>query len=283
METAGKQVDNEELKQLMKENGIGRPSTRANIIETLFKRKYILKKKKNLVPTELGIALIQTIENPTLKSAELTGQWEKKLRDIENGKYNSNDFIVEMKQMVDALVKEVIYPKTNQKIRCPKCEVGSIVKGNQAYGCSEWKNGCDFTVPLQINNLNIGAEALHILIHHKEVVLQQNQLENNLILDNYFQTHLVTSQDMACPKCKQGEIKKGSNAWGCSLYKKSCDFLLPFNIFETPPNRLQIKYLLKNRFIDLGKNRISIADDFGIEKLVLENNLSSYDNEEEED
>jgi DNA topoisomerase-3 len=284
METAGKQVDNEELKQLMKENGIGRPSTRANIIETLFKRKYITKKKKNLIPTELGIALVQTIENPTLKSAELTGQWEKKIRDIENGKYNPDDFILEMKKMVDDLVKEVIYPKTNQKIRCPKCEVGWIVKGNKAYGCSEWKNGCDFTVPLEMNNIEVSAEALHILINHKDVVIHQHQKENHLILDNYFKTHLISAEDLICPKCKQGEIKKGTKAWGCSLYKKSCDFLLPYNLFSSEPNRLQIKELLKNKFIDLGKHRISIAEDGGIEKNEIDNSNNFFlDNEEDED
>src|SRR5690606_3728949 len=85
METAGKQVDDEELRDLMKENGIGRPSTRANIIETLFKRKYIKRNKKQILPTVTGIALIDIIQNDLLKSAELTGLWEKQLKDIEKG------------------------------------------------------------------------------------------------------------------------------------------------------------------------------------------------------
>src|SRR5690606_6871641 len=93
METAGKQVDDDDLRELMKENGIGRPSTRANIIETLFKRQYIIRNKKQVLPTETGIQLIDTIQNDLLKSAELTGQWEKQLKDIEKGTYHAATFI----------------------------------------------------------------------------------------------------------------------------------------------------------------------------------------------
>lgn len=104
METAGKQVDDEELRDAMKENGIGRPSTRAAIIETLFKRNYIVRNKKNLVPTITGVQLIDTIQNEAVKSAELTGLWEKKLREIESGKYDAAEFMKELKQMVSDIV-----------------------------------------------------------------------------------------------------------------------------------------------------------------------------------
>ncbi|WP_295834144.1 DNA topoisomerase 3, partial [uncultured Winogradskyella sp.] len=107
METAGKQVDDDELRDIMKENGIGRPSTRANIIETLFRRKYIKRNKKQIVATITGIQLIDTIQNELLKSAELTGSWEKQLKDIEKGKYSASAFIKSMKRMIDALVYEV--------------------------------------------------------------------------------------------------------------------------------------------------------------------------------
>ena len=109
METAGKLVENEEMRELMKENGIGRPSTRANIIETLFKRKYIEKKKKNLIATETGISLIDTIKSDLLKSPELTGQWEHKLRLIEKGKYDPQTFKNELFKMVRELSDEVIF------------------------------------------------------------------------------------------------------------------------------------------------------------------------------
>jgi DNA topoisomerase-3 len=109
METAGKMVENEEMRELMKENGIGRPSTRASIIETLFKRKYIEKKKKNIFATETGMSLIDTIKNDLLKSPELTGIWEQKLRQIERGKYDSQAFKEELFKMVRGITDEVIF------------------------------------------------------------------------------------------------------------------------------------------------------------------------------
>ncbi|MBR5476033.1 MAG: DNA topoisomerase 3 [Bacteroidaceae bacterium] len=108
METAGKLVDNEELRDAMKENGIGRPSTRAAIIQTLYKRNYIRLEKKNIIATTTGIELISTIRNELLKSAELTGQWEKKLRDIEKREYNAKDFIDELKEMLTQIVNSVL-------------------------------------------------------------------------------------------------------------------------------------------------------------------------------
>ena len=108
METAGKLVDDEELRDAMKENGIGRPSTRAAIIETLFKRNYIRREKKNIVATQTGIELIGIIRNELLKSAELTGRWEKKLRDIEKRQYEAKTFIEELKDMLSTVVNDVL-------------------------------------------------------------------------------------------------------------------------------------------------------------------------------
>ena len=176
METAGKLVDNEELRDAMKENGIGRPSTRAAIIETLFKRNYIRKERKSLVPTQMGIDLIATIQFDLLKSAELTGQWEKKLRDIEKGTFAASQFIDELKQMVGSVVSEVMKQnpirrivevtpqkqepekpkrKSSKKAEikegapCPKCGKGVIIKGRTAYGCSIWREGCDWRKPFE--------------------------------------------------------------------------------------------------------------------------------------
>ena len=174
METAGKQVDDDEMRELMKENGIGRPSTRANIIETLFKRKYIERKKKLLYPTSTGIQLIDTIQNELLKSAELTGLWEKQLKEIEKGTFNAALFIKNMKSMVENLVYEVRSEtvranishvatisknentSTEKKVKkakgitaekCPKCNNGTLLKGSTAYGCSNYKNGCKLILP----------------------------------------------------------------------------------------------------------------------------------------
>lgn len=174
METAGKLVDNDELRDALKENGIGRPSTRAAIIETLFKRNYIRKERKNLFPTATGVELIGTIQEELLKSAELTGLWEKKLRQIEQGTYEARTFLEELKQMVNEVVFNVLSDRTGRTITieqtqpetpkekkpraprakkekpspvkpvCPLCGKGSILRGKTAYGCSEYKNGCTF-------------------------------------------------------------------------------------------------------------------------------------------
>ena len=116
METAGKLVNDESLREAMKENGIGRPSTRAAIIETLFKRRYVQKTRKSLEPTPTGIELIDLIHEELLKSAELTGIWEKKLREIEQQKYNAAQFVTELKQMVTELVREVMNDNSNRRV-----------------------------------------------------------------------------------------------------------------------------------------------------------------------
>lgn len=157
METAGKLVDNDELRDALKENGIGRPSTRAAIIETLFKREYIRKERKNLIATNTGVDLIQTIQEELLKSAELTGLWEKKLRQVERGDYPAKDFLEELKEMVRQIVFNVksdnrrtftanIASELDKIIgtTCPLCGKGTVIKGNTAYGCSDWKNGCTY-------------------------------------------------------------------------------------------------------------------------------------------
>lgn len=177
METAGKQVEDEEIRDMMKENGIGRPATRANIIETLFKRKYIEKKRKNLVATPTGIGLIDTIQNELLKSAELTGQWERKLRLIEKGEYDLEQFKQELTVMVRTLTDEVIFsqapmriqlhtdtpapvekPKRERKpvekvslssLDCPKCRQHKLMEGRTGVGCANYKV-CGFLVPFEL-------------------------------------------------------------------------------------------------------------------------------------
>lgn len=203
METAGKLVDDEELSMAMKENGIGRPSSRAGIIETLFKRNYIRRERKNLVATPTGIQLIDTIHEKLLTSVELTGMWEKKLRDIEHHKYDAATFVNELKEQVSRIVTDVLHDNSGRSIAsgdnpskpvpkqptssagqqpeaqkprkragsaagvsvkaqveaertavphegdtCPVCHQGLVIKGHAAYGCSRWKEGCNFRVPL---------------------------------------------------------------------------------------------------------------------------------------
>ena len=216
METAGKFVDDEALRAALKENGIGRPSSRANIIETLFKRKYIRRERKNIVATPTGIDLIDVIKEDLLKSCELTGIWEKKLRDIEHRQYDAALFIDELKAQITQIVKDVLADSSNRRLTllgdddlkakhkkkktaktsaksqaktqkkttatsaakpaspipvkgqastqplgdtpapvadavvgspCPKCHQGHLIKGKTAYGCSRWREGCDYRQP----------------------------------------------------------------------------------------------------------------------------------------
>ena len=177
METAGKFVEDEQLRAALKENGIGRPSSRAGIIETLFKRHYIRRERKNLVATPTGIQLIDTIKEELLKSCELTGIWEKKLRDIEKRQYDAAQFVDELKKQITDIVNDVLADtevnhvdvgsdeketkkkrttkNTNKKTSaddivgkpCPLCATGTIIKGKTAYGCSRWKEGCTYRVP----------------------------------------------------------------------------------------------------------------------------------------
>ncbi|MBO4622044.1 MAG: DNA topoisomerase 3 [Paludibacteraceae bacterium] len=150
METAGKTVEDEELRDALKENGIGRPSTRAEIIKKLFQRNYIVfannGKSKNLCPTPVAVELIRIIHTPILKSAELTGQWEKKLRMIERGEMEAKDFLNELKQLTQEVVYEVKTSKAG--MICPVCGQGTIIKGRTAYGCSRWREGCQYREPL---------------------------------------------------------------------------------------------------------------------------------------
>jgi len=171
METAGKTVDNEELRDALKENGIGRPSTRAAIIETLFRRNYIRKQRKALIATPTGVELIALIREELLKSAELTGIWERKLRQIERKEYDATRFVDEMKQMIGDIVQQVLTDNSNRRVimerpapkktaasgqkrirtgsKCPVCGKGKVIKGNTAYGCSRWKEGCTFRRPFK--------------------------------------------------------------------------------------------------------------------------------------
>jgi DNA topoisomerase III len=267
METAGKQIDDEDLRELMKENGIGRPSTRANIIETLFRRQYIVRNKKQVLPTPTGIQLIDTIQNELIKSAELTGSWEKQLKDIEKGTFTAGAFIKNMKLMVEALVYEVRSETRRANISheasiqkqvtviekkkaagilaevCPKCKKGNLIKGKTAYGCSEYKVGCSFVLPYTFAEKKISEnQYLRLLqkgstVNLKDFKTDAGTVEGLLRFDENFKlvleakktTSKATSDELTCPKCKKGTVLKGKTAYGCGDYKTGCDFKVTFD------------------------------------------------------
>jgi DNA topoisomerase-3 len=220
METAGKQVDDEEMRDLMKDNGIGRPSTRANIIETLYRRKYIAKQKKNIVATQTGMDLIDTIDNELLKSPELTGQWERKIRLIEKGEYDAAVFKNELYQMVREVTDQVIF-STNRQINlvaqpviqekvvkdkrpakekvkieeldCPKCKQAKIMKGKTAVGCGQF-SVCGFKIPLELAGKQLTeSQLIDLLTKRRTGIIKGFQVPGQ---DNPFQAKLILGEDL---------------------------------------------------------------------------------------
>ena len=191
METAGKFVDNDELRDAMKENGIGRPSTRAAIIETLFKRHYIRKERKNLVATPTGIELIDLIHEDILKSPELTGVWEKKLRDIEHRQYDAGMFISELKEQINSIVNQVLADNTNRRVTVVEPEEEKKKTTKKASVKKETKKA----------------------VSESPVSSQRTNADNVPTI---------------CPLCGKGTIIKGKTAYGCSEWKNGCTYRKPF-------------------------------------------------------
>lgn len=225
METAGKFVEDEGLRAAMKENGIGRPSSRAGIIETLFKRHYIRRQRKNLVATPTGIQLIDTIHEKLLTSCELTGIWEKKLRDIERRKYDAAQFINELKEQVGQIVKDVLSDNSNRHIvvttdeevkkkpaRKPKGQEKGAAKAS-AKGKSKAQSKETAPQTATDSTTQAPASSAHTV---KEQVAQATSSPADPLVGT------------PCPKCHQGHIIKGKTAYGCSRWQEGCDFRQPF-------------------------------------------------------
>ena len=213
METAGKFVDDDELRDAMKENGIGRPSTRAAIIETLFKRRYIKKERKNLVPTPTGIELINLIHEELLKSAELTGIWEKKLRDIEYHKYSAQQFIDELKQMVVDIVTTVRNDNSNRHVVYTTDE--------------ELKKKKSSAAPKAVRREGESPAGFKPRGKKSDTA---KKTEQNKVADSNSTTAFNEDQwiGMTCPVCKHGTIIKGKSAYGCSRWREGCSYRMPF-------------------------------------------------------
>lgn len=191
METAGKFVDNDELRDAMKENGIGRPSTRAAIIETLFRRHYIRKERKNLVATPTGIELIDLIREELIKSPELTGIWEKKLRDIEHRTYNPGQFINELKAQIQAIVYQVLSDNSNRRVTVIDPEEEKKQKKKSAKPAKASRQAKASAKPVAPSSA-------------------------------------VPAVGSVCPLCGKGTVVKGKTAYGCSNWASGCTYRVPF-------------------------------------------------------
>ncbi|MCU4176649.1 DNA topoisomerase 3 [Carboxylicivirga sp. N1Y90] len=275
MEMAGKQIDDEELREAMKENGIGRPSTRAAIIETLFRRKYISKNRKNLHPTITGTQLIDTIKDDLLKSAELTGIWEKKLRQIELGEYDATEFMKELKQMVSDVVFHVKHDrfakkvelveeeepakkeskpkskKTPVKLICPVCKEGTMLKGKSAWGCSRYKEACKTLIAFKFMAKNLSDNQIEQLILKGQTGLIKGFEEEGVKVNGRVQFNggvlsLQKEEEAVwtCPACLKGVIVEGKTAYGCNNFKNGCKLRLPFEFMGKKLNKKQIEMLV---------------------------------------
>ncbi len=270
METAGKQVEDEELREALKGNGIGRPSTRAGIIETLVRRKYIQKQKKRLVATSIGKDLIQVIQSDLLKSVELTGAWEKKLREIEENAYDAQQFMAELKQMVWELVNDVKQEKNTltiamdveaekentvqaDRLICPVCQKGEMLKGSKAWGCNRYKEGCHFVVNFTQHGKKITDNQFKQLMQKgttgkiKGFQANGNKTDGKLVLkDGSIALEPEKKKETLCPLCKTGVVLKGQKAFGCSQYKVGCGFRVPFTVYGKKISQSHIEQLSLN-------------------------------------
>jgi DNA topoisomerase-3 len=206
METAGKLVDNEELRDALKENGIGRPSTRAAIIETLFKRRYIRKERKNLIATPTGVELIQLIHEDLLKSAELTGLWEKKLREIERRNYDVRTFLDELKQMVGEIVHQVLSDNTNRRITI-EAPVDAAKEIETKAAQKKARKSASKPTPKKEKT-------------EKKILPNEEK--------SFSQPEKKNPEGMPCPLCGKGVIIRGRTAYGCSEWKNGCTYRIPF-------------------------------------------------------
>lgn len=220
METAGKFVDNEELRAALKENGIGRPSSRAGIIETLFKRHYIKRERKNLVATATGIELIDLIKEELLKSCELTGIWEKKLRDIEHKTYDPAQFISELKEQIATIVHDVLSDNSNRRVTILTEE--DLKKKTKRKTAAKPKAtpvtktaGKQETVQASAAGAKTETAAATKTAARQDVATGQDTAAG------------VKAGDI-CPVCGKGVVIKGKTAYGCSRWKEGCSFRLPF-------------------------------------------------------
>ena len=206
METAGKFVDDETLRAALKENGIGRPSSRAGIIETLFKRHYIRRERKNLIATATGIELIDIIHEELLKSCELTGIWEKKLRDIEHKKYEAADFINELKQQVTEIVYDVLRDNSNRRVTITTDE--DLKKAKKKKTAAPKKAAAKSAAKSSTASTKNAAAS-------PQPATSEPSADDSII-------------GTTCPVCGKGTIIKGKTAYGCSNWKNGCTYRVAF-------------------------------------------------------
>lgn len=268
METAGKIVTDEALKEALKEKGVGTPATRASIIEVLITRNYVERRKKNLISTDSGRALISLVQDERLKSPKLTGDWEFRLKQMERGEYEPRVFMDE----VAAYTREILQCKSESTIDltnlgpCPCCQ-SPVIRGRTGYGCSQWKGGCKFVLPGVLWGLEISPVlAREILIHKRSLTPHPVEDKDTshfayLTFDqkgnpSYEVAAEAQKADAAdeslgsCPVCA-GDVVVGKKAYGCSNWRNGCRFVVWKTIAQKEITPAIAQQLLKEQVTDL--------------------------------
>jgi DNA topoisomerase-3 len=262
METAGKIVDDEELKEALKDKGVGTPATRASIIEVLIQRNYIERKRKNLISTSNGRQLIALVQNERLKSPELTGDWEFRLKQMERGEYDPQKFMTEVesytREILDATAEKTINLKNLGP--CPKCGA-PVIRGKTGYGCSKWREGCKFSLNEDSLGMRITATLMRELLLNKKSLTAHGIQDKGkralatLTFDKkgilgyaLAETTSITSDDNvigSCPSCG-GNITEAVKGYGCANWREGCKFIIWKTIAKKEISLDLAQELLKN-------------------------------------
>ncbi|MBT5169301.1 MAG: DNA topoisomerase 3 [Opitutales bacterium] len=262
METAGKIVNDEELKEALKDKGVGTPATRASIIEVLIQRNYIERKRKNLISTSNGRQLIALVQNKRLKSPELTGDWEFRLKQMERGEYNPQKFMTEVesytREILDATAEKTINLKNLGP--CPCCGA-PVIRGKTGYGCSQWRDGCKFSLKEDSLGMRISATLVRELLLNKRT-LTAHGVQNKgkralatLTFDKKGKLNYTLAETAAkpsnqnaigsCPSCG-GDISDNPKGYGCANWREGCKFIIWKTIAKKEISLEVAQELLKN-------------------------------------
>ncbi len=262
METAGKTVEDEELKEALKEKGVGTPATRASIIEVLIQRQYVERRKKNLVSTDSGRHLISLIQDPRLKSPELTGEWEFRLKKVERGEYDPETFMREVVEYTSEILRNDISNTVDLRNLgpCPKCRA-PVMRGKTGYGCSRWRDGCGFAVKDGTLGVTFTPELLHELLFNRRtleahpVAGPKGATLGYLLFDEkgelaFEEVKPAQEPDGSnkvgtCPVCSSAVVE-GQKAYGCCNWKNGCKFVIWKTIAQRPISLAEARVLLEN-------------------------------------
>ena len=287
METAGKTIEDDELRDAMKDCGLGTPATRAQIIERLLKVNYITREKNKLIPTEKGVKLISVIQDQDLLSAELTGEWEKKLNDMAQNKFDRGDYMTQIKEFTKRIIQNV---KNQQSLKdnlgkCPKC-TEPVIETKLSYSCSTWKEkGCSFTIWKTIAGRALSLEEAQTLLkEHKLPTLEGFKTKEGKdfsagieLVDDSVKLRYPQEKVGDCPLCGN-DIVETPKAYSCSSWRETqCKMVIWKNIAQRPISKEEACQLLKDKKTPVLKGfKSKQGKDFET-KLVLASGKVQFD------